>query len=358
MVKSVLTNKKKVLLFGPLPPPAGGISVHLARLNHLIKEDFQIDFIDEASVVKKNVFSIKSFNPFVYLNKIFSADVLFIQTGGSALRKFHIIVGKLLSKKIIITVHGYSKVNNFFLLKVDCYFLNLCNQIIVVNPYILKKLALPINKCIVKHAFIPPLMTAESVLPEFILTWFFDSKKSGHTIFCANASRLNILNNQDLYGLDMCIQLAKLLLNNYFPISFIFIVSSLENCQYRFAIYQKLIIDLGLQHNFLLINGEFSFVRVIEQSDIVLRPTNADGDAVTIREAIYLNKPVLASDVIDRPTNTLLFKNRDMNDFYNQTIKLLSKKNIDSFFSSTQMDIISNDYRNYYSQLINNVIYS
>ena len=115
MVKSVLTNKKKVLLFGPLPPPAGGISVHIARLNHLIKEDFQIDFIDEASVVKKNVFSIKSYNPFVYLNKIFSADVLFIQTGGSALRKFHIIVGKLLSKKIIITVHGYSKVNNFFL---------------------------------------------------------------------------------------------------------------------------------------------------------------------------------------------------------------------------------------------------
>jgi hypothetical protein len=156
----------------------------------------------------------------------------------------------------------------------------------------------------------------------------------------------------------MCIQLAKLLLNNSLPVRFIFIVSSLEKCQDRFAIYQKLIIDLGLQHTFLLINGEFSFVRVIEQSDIVLRPTNADGDAVTIREAIYLNKLVLASDVIDRPENTILFKNRDMIDFYTQTIKLLSYIKNHSALPSNQMDTISNDYRNYYSQLINTVIYS
>ncbi len=358
MVKTVFKNKKKVLLFGPLPPPAGGISVHIARLTHLIKDDFQIDFIDEASIVKKNVFSIKSFNPFIYFNKIFSADLLFIQTGGSALRKFHIVIGKLLSKKIVITIHGYSKVNNLFLLKVDSFFLKLCNQIIVVNPYIIKKLALPVNKCIVKHAFIPPLMINEPALPDFIVNWFINSKNLDNTIFCANASRLNILNNEDLYGLDMCIQLAKLLLNNSLPVRFIFIVSSLEKCQDRFAIYQKLIIDLGLQHTFLLINGEFSFVRVIEQSDIVLRPTNADGDAVTIREAIYQNKPVLASDVIDRPENTFLFKNRDMIDFYNQTIKLLSSTKNHATSPSNQMDTISNDYRNYYSQLINTVIYS
>jgi glycosyltransferase involved in cell wall biosynthesis len=195
-------------------------------------------------------------------------------------------------------------------------------------------------------------------LPQFLIKWFVHSKKSRNTIFCANASRLNILNNEDLYGLDMCIELAKLLLSNSFPVSFIFIVSSLENCQNRFNTYKKLIVDFGLQDIFLLINGVFSFVRVIENSDIVLRPTNADGDAVTIREAIFLNKPVLASDVIDRPEGTLLFKNRDINDFYNQTVLLLNNKSFFDNSSSLPIENDSNNYRKYYSNLINNVICS
>jgi len=358
LINPILNIKKSILIFGPFPPPAGGVSVHIARLNLLIKDDFKIDFIDEACIVKKNIFSIRSNNPIIYIKKIIAADVLFIQTGGSFLRKFHILVGTIFLKKIILTIHGYSKVNNFMLLKLDSFFFNLCTKIILVNPYISKKLTLSKNKCIIKHAFIPPMMINEPSLPQFLIKWFVHSKKSGNTIFCANASRLNILNNEDLYGLDMCIELAKLLLSNSFPVSFIFIVSSLENCQNRFNTYKKLIVDLGLQDIFLLINGVFSFVRVIENSDIVLRPTNADGDAVTIREAIFLNKPVLASDVIDRPEGTLLFKNRDINDFYNQTVLLLNNKSFFDNSSSLPIENDSNNYRKYYSNLINNVICS
>jgi len=358
LISTNLKNKKSILIFGPLPPPAGGVSIHIDRLNQLIKDDFQVDFIDEASVVKKNIFNIRSYNPFVYINKILAADVLFIHTGDSFLRKFHILIGTIFFKKIILTIHGYSKTNNFFLLKIDSLFFNLCNKIIIVNPYISEKLNLSQRKCIVKHAFIPPLMINEPVLPDLIINWFNNSKKSGNIIFCANASRLEILNGEDLYGLDMCIELVKRLFNNNFSVCFIFIVSSLVNCSERFVKYQKLIIDLGLQNNFLLINGVFSFVRVIENSDIVLRPTNADGDAVTIREAIFLNKAVLASDVIVRPDRTLLFKNRDINDFYNQTVLLLNNKNLLDHPPSSRIDDVSNDYRKYYSQLINNVIYS
>ena len=90
----------KVLIFGPIAPPAGGISIHIARLKHLIQDDFTLDFIDESSVIKSDYFSIKSFNPFIYLKKILSADILYIHTGGSHLRKFHILIGKLFFKKI------------------------------------------------------------------------------------------------------------------------------------------------------------------------------------------------------------------------------------------------------------------
>ncbi|MEI2749894.1 MAG: hypothetical protein V9E88_14180 [Ferruginibacter sp.] len=52
----------------------------------------------------------------------------------------------------------------------------------------------------------------------------------------------------------------------------------------------------------------------MNSADIVLRPTNTDGDALTIREAIYLNKKIVASDVVERPEGTILFKTRDTND--------------------------------------------
>ena len=89
-----MKKNKKVLIIGPIAPPAGGISIHIARLKHLIQDDFTLDFIDESSVIKSDYFSIKSFNPFIYLKKILSADILYIHTGGSHLRKFHILIGK------------------------------------------------------------------------------------------------------------------------------------------------------------------------------------------------------------------------------------------------------------------------
>jgi hypothetical protein len=64
----------------------------------------------------------------------------------------------------------------------------------------------------------------------------------------------------------------------------------------------------------LLIHEKISFVQLITQCDIVLRTTNTDGDSLTIREALYLKKPVLSSDAVKRPTGTHLFITRDQAD--------------------------------------------
>ena len=351
-------TNKKVLIFGPIAPPAGGISIHLARLKHLIQKDFTLDFIDESSVIKDEYFSIKSFNLFVYLKKIFSADILYIQTGGSSLRKFHIIIGKLFFKKIILTIHGYSKVKKIPNLLIDSFFFQLCNKIILVNPYIFKRLYLSRKKCVFQHAFIPPVMSEEIDLPFFISDWFDLSIKNGNVILCANASRLNIFENEDLYGLDMCITVTKRLLDNGYPVSFIYIVSSLENCTEKYSKYEQLIIDLELQDSFFLLNGIFSFVKIIELSDIVLRPTNADGDAITIREALFLGKSILASDIVKRPQGTLLFETRNDDDFYSKLSSLLNDYKSSSILSSTDIDSVNYGYRKCYSGIINSVLYS
>ena len=39
---------KKVLIIGPYITNIGGVSIHISRLMHLLKGDFEFDFIDDA----------------------------------------------------------------------------------------------------------------------------------------------------------------------------------------------------------------------------------------------------------------------------------------------------------------------
>jgi glycosyltransferase involved in cell wall biosynthesis len=49
--------------------------------------------------------------------------------------------------------------------------------------------------------------------------------------------------------------------------------------------------------------------------DLFVRPTNTDGDSVSIREALHLGLPVVASDAVSRPEVCSIFATRDMDDF-------------------------------------------
>jgi len=54
---------------------------------------------------------------------------------------------------------------------------------------------------------------------------------------------------------------------------------------------------------------------VISRSDLFLRPTTTDGDAVSVREALELGVPVVASDAVPRPDAVVLYRAGDLADF-------------------------------------------
>lgn len=348
----------KVLITGPIMPPAGGISIHISRLQNLLDEEFEFDYVDESIQYKKDYYNIRSLSAILYLKKAIETDVFFIHSGNGFFKKMHILLAKFLNKKIIITIHGYRNRKNWIFRNIDKYIFELSDKIILVNEDILQRIHLNLNKkCIVKNAFLPPIMQNEVLHSNQLKKWITKSKSLNKIILCANASRLDTHNNEDLYGLDMCVEVTRRLIDNNFPVTLIFIVSSLDKGKNRFYHFIDLIKTLKLEDEILLIKENDSFVKIIEESDIVLRPTNTDGDAITVREAIYLGKTVLASDIVKRPEGTSLFKNRDFDDFELQLKKqiniVLQGKNI----TNERKNYNTKEYKEFYVKLIESTFF-
>jgi len=346
-------KKKKVVLIGPVPPPAGGISMHIHRLSMLLEKNYNIDFIDEANPAKPQYFNIRSLNFFKYLQKIMGSDLIYVHSGNYILRMLHIIMGKLFFKKIILTLHAYP----FDKKKIVKYFeeaiYRKAHKIILVNANLFDKINLPHEKCIVQNAFLPPVMESESELPEAVIEWIARTKRKGKIIMCANAWQLEIFKNEDLYGLDMCIEAISKLKMSGCQASFIFNVASTDKLKDLYLNYQSKINELGLSDDFLLINEKLSFVKLIEKTDIILRPTNTDGDALTVREALFLNKPVVASDIVERPAGTTLFKTRDIDDMVAKLKMIISGNKSVNAESNKESKTY---YYEFYKNLIDSVI--
>lgn len=305
----MVNRKKKLLIIGPYPPPFGGVSIHIKRLITYLKNDFEITSIDDSFEKKKEILNIRTFRFIPYAACVKKADIVHIHSGHFILRFLHFVVAKFLSKEIIVTMHSYSERNRS---KVEQFLnrliLKKSSKVVFVNSKISKSFNL--TSAYVKEAFLPPLLDQEDPLPSDVRNWISVKKAEGYSISCSNAYRLEIHNNQDLYGLDLCIEAAKNCKENNIKIAFIFVISH-KSGKLCIEDYKQLVKTYELESSFLIYDSYLSFVRLINECDIVLRPTSTDGDALTIREGLFYGKTVIASDVVKRPLGTLLFRNRD-----------------------------------------------
>jgi len=62
---------------------------------------------------------------------------------------------------------------------------------------------------------------------------------------------------------------------------------------------------------------------LLQEADAVVRSTFADGDAITVREALDLGVPVVASDTDFRPAGVVLFRKGDAADLLEKLTEVL-----------------------------------
>lgn len=305
---------KKIVFCGPKAPPVGGVSVHIDRLSALLSaRGWSVDYVDESARRKDGVFNIRSLDVVTYIRKIRAASIIHIHSSVWVFRFINVLAGLLLGKRVIVTLHSWRGKKTWSSGLWRCLLARV-HQVIAVNAAILDVLNL--KGGIVAPAFLPPAMDLEPEIPHFVKQLMVSAKAESMPVLVSSAYRIEKFEGVDLYGIDVCLEACGILrerLGRAF--CFIFVVANVDSeTRALFEFYRTEVGRRGLSGCFFLLDCSLSFSSLLSMADICIRATNTDGDAVSVREALYLNRTVIASAVVPRPEGTVLFESRDPND--------------------------------------------
>jgi len=319
--------QKKTVHIGPLPPPVGGISVYLYRLSKKMADDPYVVFINEKGLTTLRFILFLLFGKnkqVIYHSPILKRRILIY------------LISKIVGYSYVIVSHGKGleeQYNNCNRIIKDLLLRTIFNaeyiQVVGVHlKMFLINLGYDENKIIVKNAFLPPPLDDEiNILRSYPESLDIFIKKS-RPVLIANASKIVFIDNIDLYGLDLCVELTALLQKKYQDVGFVFaLADENENAGYLNKMKTK-IKDLGIEDNFYFLTGQKELWPLFKKADIMIRPTCSDGYGISIAEALYFGCPAIASNVSDRPQGTILFNNRDIEDLYNKTKEILNAKRV------------------------------
>lgn len=355
----------KINIIGPFPPPYGGISVHVKRMMlYLINNNIDVTIYNESKDYSKNYENISvigSYKKFIFKIPFLKGDIIHFHTISKKIRILMVFY-KILNKKIILTIHGESlhdqlEDSNWISKKLLLFSMKKINKIVCVNSNTIKELislGISNKKLVYIPAYINPIENEYDFIsiPENIRTFIDNS----NFLISANGS-VRFYNKEDLYGIDMLIELIKKLKDNGYNVSLLIALlgTNMENDREK-SYYEDLknkINIYNLQNEIMIFEvTDTEFYPILKKSKLFLRPTNTDGDAVSIREAIYYKVITIASDVVKRPEGTILFKTRDVGDLYKKTIRVINKNNYSYNYKNNKMEDNSEKLLNIYQELV------
>lgn len=277
-------KRNTILIIGKVPPPVGGVTIHVKRLlQYIKKEEFEsIEYLNLSA------FKLRDFK------SMLAVKCIHLHSSNPYLRFVISVFGVFFCKKIIVTYHGnlgrFGFVKNVF----DYLSILFSLKPILINKQSFLKAKKINKKSVLISAFIPPLEEEPlSSELEDRLTCFVKKYKK---VFCTNAYRMSFDKNGDeIYGGTQLVQIFDKLPD-------FGLVFSDPSGEYVENIGQDVPV------NVLFIKEEHSFYEVLKRVDGMIRATTTDGDALSIREALSLKKIVIASDCVDRPLGCMSYQ--------------------------------------------------
>lgn len=325
-------KNKKIVIIGILPAPLGGIAIHIQRVAQAYKEQQNTVRIFDVSKKRwykflfydfvKLLFSIIFFLP----HKI---DYHVSYTRRSLLELFVLsILSFFLRFKINIVDHDcrYLYSRSWFYKKLNNIVLRLVHTQVIIGTSTYKSYcdtATYLKNYTIESAFVAPDVTLEKAILNTYPKSLNEFLKTHKPVICANAFDILLHNNQDLYGIDNCIELIRKIKQNFRNAGLVIAFAQISDKKY-FQYIKLLVEAYHLEDSVYFLINNYEFWPLIKQTDLFVRPTLSDSFGISVAEAIFLNVPVVASDVCARPEGTMCYKSGDFEDLYQNVYKVLN----------------------------------
>ena len=280
----------KILMFGPLPPKIGGITTSVKNTMNALKSK---------SIDTSIIMNFSSIRPLFGRYDI--AHIHYVKSWKIFLA---LLLGKIVAKKNIFTKHG-----NGFLgedSKTGLPMLHRINAKLIDGIIFLNQTSKERNGHLYSKSIVLGSLFAEGVSPDQTSEKNYIKRKKNKTYLLLYAFDKIIKNNQNIYGVDFVLE-NLLSLDDQYVLCFVDIRGAHRN-EAKEINSDKLI----------YIDHEVDFLSLLSEIDIYLRPTTTDGASVALQEALLLGKGVLASDIVERPKEAIVYKNGDFIDFKNK----------------------------------------
>jgi glycosyltransferase involved in cell wall biosynthesis len=116
------------------------------------------------------------------------------------------------------------------------------------------------------------------------------------------------------YGLDGALEAVRALASSSLPrIGFVAVLTRYGIPALEDALETQAVSE-GLSGHVLIARDLPDFTALLARSDAFLRPALVDGDSISVREALQLGVPAVASDTPFRPAGTVVFRKGDPGD--------------------------------------------
>jgi len=287
--------KPRLVIIGPLPPPRGGVSVHVERLLHwLCHAGRAFGFVNTKTLMLKDLIKAARF-----------ADVAHVHISNSLRRMGVLVILRIFGVCPIITIHGdvgrHGRFRNF----VETLTFRLAHAVITLNAHSFAAVGVLHSNVYRMSAFLPPAGNGE--LSGKAAAVLRDARNNVEILFVTNCSSLDYHSNgKEIYGIRSLLGFFEKI-----PRWGLVVLDSTS----RYRMFSGLTEEMIPTNVWFLENGE-DFVPVVGAADAYIRCTQTDGDSLSIWEALVQGKAVFASNVVDRPDGVITFDCNDLQTLY------------------------------------------
>ncbi len=295
-------SEKKLAIFGPYPPPLGGISVHIERISkYLNKGNIPYTIFNYGHYENQKIIATKK-SPWFYIKFLFEKSFKLIHFHNNISLEFlYYFVFALFNKTpLIITIHAESLLHyNAVIRNLFLFFIKHTRnaKIISVSENIYELLKKENVDVVFLPAYVPPTSIN-----------FKKIECKNRDYFLFSVWRLTKNEAENVYNVPLAFNFLR---KNRERFQMLFMIGSKESSDLNYL--ENLLKEYAVQENVLVVFNE-NIIDYVGNCSFLLRTNLQDAYGISLQEAMDLGVPAIGSNVCLRPKGTVLFENNNLKD--------------------------------------------